>query len=111
MDTIKPKTILTEHKIMICISDLCLPHLYGSYFGHWKHYLGELDWQKLPGVFAVEYVSEQCSFLWLPNLLVLHHHTQHCCAHLTLCQVRTKFISKMLYNYYENSLYCCSAKV
>lgn len=39
--------------MMVCISDLCLSHLYGSRFGHWKHRLGELDWQKLPGVSAV----------------------------------------------------------
>lgn len=77
---------------MIYISDLCLPHLYGSYSGHWKHDLGEPDWQKLPGIFAMERVSEKCCFLRLPHILVLHHHLEHGGTHLTLCKVKTKFM-------------------
>lgn len=50
--------------------------------------MGESGWNELPGVFAMERVSEERCFLWFPHLLVLHHYPQHSGAHLPVCQVR-----------------------
>lgn len=65
--------------------DLWVSHLYGDHTGHRKHHLGAERRQQLLGVSSVEGTHDQCSLLWLPDLLVLRYHPQHCCTHLTLC--------------------------
>lgn len=67
--------------------DFRVPGLYGSDPGHWQCHLGTRGWDALPGVPALGRGGGQCLLLWLPLLLVLYHHSQHRCAHFTLCQV------------------------
>lgn len=65
--------------------DLWIPHLHGHHSGYWEHHLGAKSWEKLLGIPALGWTAKQCCLIWIPHFLVLHHHPQHRCSHLSLC--------------------------
>ena len=69
--------------------DFWIPGLHGGDPGHRQCHLGARGRDAFPGLLALGRGSGQCLLLWLPLLLVLHHHPQHRRAHIALCQVRT----------------------
>lgn len=68
---------LVEKMSIWCIyfADLWLSYMHGDHSGYREHHLGAKSWKKFLGIPALGWITKQCCLIWIPYLLVLHHHS------------------------------------